>query len=482
MLDLRPVGYVIGLLVVVLGAAMMLPFLADVIDGQGHGDTFGLAALVTTLTGTAVTMACANGRGSGLTLQQTFILTTGTWFVLPVFGAIPFWIGAPHVSYTDAFFEAMSGLTTTGATVFTELSTLPAGTLLWRALLQWFGGVGIIVVALAFLPSLKVGGMQIFRSEGFDTFGKILPRAAEIAASVSWIYVGLTLACTLCYTWAGMGGFDALLHALTTVSTGGFSSYDASIGQFGGAVEYVGVVFMIIASLPFVRYVQLAAGSAEPLLTDSQIRSYAIAIAAIATVMILYVQATTVLGVEETFRKVLFNTVSIMSGTGYASVDYQLWGTFAVAIFFLIGMIGGCAGSTACSVKIFRYELLFASLHAQIRRIHSPSGVFTTRYEGRAVSDDIINSVMAFFVLFLASLAIISIILSMMGLDTITAVSGAASALANVGPGLGPEIGPAGNYSSLPDAAKWVLAMAMLLGRLELMSVFVLFTVGFWRQ
>ncbi len=482
MLDIRPVGYVIGLLVAVLGASMVVPFMADVIEGKGALGTFGLSAMITTMTGAMVTLACADERQQGLSLQQTFLLTTGTWLLLPVFGALPFWIGAPNASYTDAFFEAMSGLTTTGATVFSGLDDMPAGTLLWRALLQWFGGVGIIVVALAFLPSLKVGGMQIFRSEGFDTFGKILPRAAEIAASVSWIYLGVTLACLLGYTWAGMSGFEALLHALTTVSTGGFSNHDASIGHYAGNVEYVAVVFMLIASLPFVRFVQLISGTAQPLLHDSQIRSYFIVIGVVVALLTLHVRFSVGEEWEVAFRQVLFNTVSIVSGTGYASTDYQLWGPFAISIFFLIGLIGGCAGSTACSVKIFRYELLFAALRSQIRRIHNPSGIFTPRYEGRPISDDIMNSVMAFFVVFLLSLGMIAIVLSLMGLPPVTAVSGAASALANIGPGLGEEIGPAGNYGGLPDGAKWVLAMAMLLGRLELMSVFVLFTAAFWRQ
>ena len=482
MLDLRPVGYVIGFLTAALGAAMVVPFLADVIEGRGDPGTFGTSAFLTVLTGVALMLACASSRTSALSLQQTFLLTTLTWLLLPVFGALPFWIGAANASYTDAFFEAMSGLTTTGATVFTGLSDLPAGTLLWRALLQWFGGIGIIVVALAFLPSLKVGGMQIFRSEGFDTFGKILPRAAEIATTVSWIYLVVTGVCALAYTRAGMNGFDALLHALTTVSTGGCSRYDASMGQFSGAVQYVAIVFMIIASLPFVRYVALVTGDLRPLFRDSQVRSYLVVIAVSVGVLTVYVQTTTFSDFEEAFRSVLFNIVSIISGTGYASADYQLRGPFAVAIFFLLGLIGGCAGSTACSVKIFRYELLIATLAARIREVHAPAGVFTPRYEGRPIAEDVMNSVMAFFMLFLSSLAVIAVILAFLGLDPVTAISGATSALANIGPGRGPEIGPAGNFGGLPDSAKWVLAMAMLLGRLELMSVFVLFTAAFWRR
>ncbi|MBL4806028.1 MAG: TrkH family potassium uptake protein [Rhodobacteraceae bacterium] len=482
MFDLRPVGYVIGLLIAALGATMVIPYMADMLEGNGHGETFATAALVTVLTGGVIAMASANSRTGALGLQQTFLLTVGSWLVLPFFGALPFWIGAPDASYTDAFFEAMSGLTTTGSTVFTGLDEMPAGTVLWRSLLQWFGGVGIIVVAMAFLPTLKVGGMQIFRSEGFDTFGKILPRAGEIASRISVIYLTLTVLCYLGYVMVGMSSFDAVNHALTTLATGGFSNHDASFGAFRGPAEYVAAVFMILASLPFVRYVQLLAGTAQPLWRDTQIRNFLAALTVIILIMVLYRAYANGDPIFQSFRSTFFNVTSIMTGTGYASEDYQLWGHFPVTMFFLIGLIGGCAGSTCCSIKIFRFQLLFAAINEQIKRVHSPNRVFGLRYEGRPVGDDVLSSVMAFFVMFMLTLAVLAVILGMMGLDTITAISGAAAALANIGPGLGAEIGPAGNFSGLGDSTKWVLAAAMLLGRLELMAVYVLFTVTFWRR
>ncbi|MEM8871555.1 MAG: TrkH family potassium uptake protein [Pseudomonadota bacterium] len=482
MIDVRPVGYVIGLLVSALSVSMLLPLLADVIDGRGDLSTFGISATITALSGAALVLGCADPTQKELTLQQTFLLTTSTWVVLPIFGALPFWIGAPNVTYTDAFFEAMSGFTTTGSTVFSELQSLPAGTLLWRGLMQWFGGVGIIVVAMAFLPTLRVGGMQIFKSEAFDTMGKILPRAAEIAGSISTIYVTLTAVCALGYAWAGMTFFDALVHAMTTVATGGMANNDASFGAYQGAPEYVAVIFMLLASLPFVRYIQLLAGSARPLWRDSQVRWFFILTIVVVAVLTLWQFVQFDRAAEPAFREALFNAVSIVSGTGYSSTDYQLWGGFAVAVFFLIGLVGGCAGSTCCSVKIFRYQLLFSAIRLQVQRIHSPRGVFTLRYDGRTVEDDVINSVMAFFVLFFLSLAAVAITLALFGLQPITAISGAVAALANIGPGLGPEIGPSGNYAGLPDQAKWLLAMTMLVGRLELMSVFVLFTFAFWRR
>ncbi len=481
MIDLRPVGYVVGLLVAVLGIAMVLPMLVDLAEGRGHWPVFMEAGLITTFSGSMIALACSNGVREGLSIQQTFLLTTGVWLTLPIFGAIPFIIGATDSSITDAVFEAMSGLTTTGSTVLAGLDTLPKGLLLWRGILQWLGGIGIIVVAMVFLPELKVGGMQIFKSEGFDTFGKILPRAGQIATQISVIYLWLTGACVLAYLAVGLSTFDATVHALTTISTGGFANYDRSFGAFTGAPEYVASVFMILSALPFVRFVQLINGNVTALHKDPQIRGFLLTIAVLVLVIVVLLQGVFPHSLEQSFREALFNVTSIISGTGYASVDYMLWGSFAVALFFFIGLIGGCAGSTACSIKIFRYQLLFASIRAQLQRIRSPHGIFTPRYDGRPVSEDVLNSVMSFFMFFIVTLGLVAVALSMTGLDFITSVSGAGAALANVGPGLGPTIGPAGNFSSLNDTAKWILTVAMLLGRLELMVVYVILTVKFWR-
>ena len=482
MIDLRPVGYIIGLLVGVLGLTMLVPFAVDLSYGSPSAGTFALCAMITVVAGGAIALATANASLSALTIQQTFLLTTLSWLVLPVFGALPFWLGEPNATYTDAFFEAMSGLTTTGSTVFTELETLPRGALLWRGLMQWFGGVGIIVVAMAFLPTLKVGGMQIFRSEGFDTIGKVLPRAAEIATSISVVYLVLTVSCIAAYAMVGMDVFDAVVHSLTTVATGGFANYDDSFAGFSHATEYVSAVFMLLASLPFIRYVQILNGSAKPIFRDSQVWAFFgfWAILVIAMASYRYYSASD--SAEGAFREAVFNVTSILTGTGYASTDYGLWGAFPMMLFFLMGLVGGCAGSTCCSIKVFRFQLLAAAVRSQIQKIHSPSGIFTPRYQGRSVSEDIMSSVMAFFVAFMLSLATLAVILGLLGLDPITAISGAATALANVGPGLGDQIGPSGNFQGLPDSAKWVLSAAMLIGRLELMAVYVLFTAAFWRH
>lgn len=482
MIDLRPVGYVIGLLVASLGLTMLAPLALDLWDGNGHWYAFLESAVITILVGGLVALACANGVSERLSLRQTFLLTSLVWLMLPLFGALPFVLGATHASFTDAFFEAMSGLTTTGSTAFTGLDDLPRGLLFWRGLLQWLGGIGIIVVAMVFLPELRVGGMQIFRSEAFDTMGKILPRAAEIASSISTIYLSLTIACALCYAASGMSRFDALVHAMTTVSTGGMANTDISFGLYGASAHYIAVVFMLLAAIPFVRYVQLIAGTAQPLLRDPQIRGMLTVVMVCVLLITSWVWGREGIMTEIAFRESLFNVTSIITGTGYSSADYMSWGTFPVVMFFFIGLVGGCAGSTSCSVKIFRYQLLFASIKSQIRQIHSPHGVFTPRYDGKPVGDDVLNSVMAFFVSFVLLLGLVSVLLGMTGLDFITSVSGAATALANIGPGLGTQIGPAGSFAGLNDTAKWILAFAMFIGRLEILVVLAILTPKFWRS
>ncbi|MGI3168734.1 TrkH family potassium uptake protein [Pseudooceanicola sp. C21-150M6] len=481
MIDLRPVGYVIGLLVAVLGLTMLLPLAVDIAEGRGHWPAFAESALLSFCIGGLTALACQNGTREGLTLQQTFLLTTGIWAIAPLFGALPFILGDTQASVTDAVFEAMSGMTTTGSTVFSGLDTMPRGLLLWRGMLQWLGGVGIIVVAMVFLPELRVGGMQIFRSEAFETMGKILPRATAIAAQISVVYVALTVVCALTYLVLGMNAFDATVHALTTISTGGFSTRDASFGAFSGPMEYAASFYMILAALPFVRYVQLLNGNVLALPRDVQVRGFALTILAFVGVTFIGLLHIFPHHWEKSLREALFNIVSIMSGTGYASVDYMSWGSFLITIFFFVGLVGGCAGSTACSIKIFRYQILFAAIRSQIRRIHMPHGRFTPRYDGRPIPVDVMGSVMSFFVFFVVSMGVLAIALALTGLDYVTAISGSATALANIGPGLGDIIGPAGNFGPLNDTAKWLLTIGMLCGRLELMAVYAILTVQFWR-
>ena len=482
MIDPRPVGYVIGLLVATLGGMMLFPMALDWSAGDPNWMAFLESAVVCLAFGSMLAMACANRAGRGLTLQQSFLLTTGVWVALPVFGALPFVIGAPDASATDAIFEAVSGMTTTGTTAFSGLDALPMGTNLWRGILQWLGGLGIVIVAMIFLPVMKVGGMQFFRSEGFDTLGKILPRALDISSALIQVYVVLTVACAATYFALGMNGFEAVVHALSTVSTGGFSSSDQSFGLFIGAPEYAASLFMLLASLPFIRFVQLMQGQVAPIWRDRQVRAYlrwnVYAIAAVLAYEVFDRGAP----FWPTLRESTFNIISTFSGTGYASVDLASWGPFPFVVLIVVGLIGGCTSSTGCSVKVFRYLVLIEAVKAKVRQLHSPSAVIDVRYGGEKLSLDIINSVIVFFTMFILTLGFLAVGLSLAGLEAQTAVTAAWTAVANVGPVFGPEVGPTGAVDGFPEIAKWMMIAGMLLGRLELLSVYVLFLARFWRN
>ncbi|TGD42390.1 TrkH family potassium uptake protein [Pseudotabrizicola sediminis] len=481
MSDLRPVTYVIGLLVAAMGVFMLFPLALDRAAGDPNWQAFAQAAIVCLVAGGGTALASANGAGGSMSLQQIFLLTTGVWVAMPAFGALPLIMGAPDLSMTDALFESVSGMTTTGTTVIVGLDALPLGANLWRGILQWLGGLGIVIVALLFLPVMKVGGMQFFRSEGFDTLGKVLPRALDISAALVQIYVWLTVACAMTYFALGMSGFDAVMHALTTVSTGGMSSHDASFGMFQGPLEYAAVAFMLLGSLPFIRFVQLAQGIFLPIWQDPQVRAYLrwnlYAVLAVA----VYEVTTHGMGFEMALRESAFNVVSTFSGTGYSSVDLSGWGSFPFVILIIVGLIGGCTSSTGCSVKVFRYLILFEAIKVQIKRLHNPSSVNPLRYAGRTVGQDVVDSVIVFFTLFILTFGVLSVALSLTGLEFKTAVTAAWTSIANVGPVFGREVGATGAVSGFPTSAKWMMMAGMLVGRLELLSVYVLFMRRFWQ-
>jgi len=482
MLDPRPVGYIIGLTTAVLGLLMLFPMALDWAAGNENWPAFLESALITFAAGGLVALASQNAVSRGLTLQDVFLLTTGVWVVLPLFAALPLMLGKPGAGFTDALFETMSGMTTTGTTVFVGLDDLPPGVNLWRGITQWIGGLGIIIIALIFLPVMKVGGMQFFKSEAFDTLGKVLPRSVDISVMLVQIYLVITVACTLTYWALGMSGLEAAVHAMTTIATGGFSTSDASFTKFGGGAEWVAVVFMLLSTLPFIRFIQLVQGTARPLLTDSQVRTYllwvVLAVLAVALWRIVMQDAA----LEPALRQSAFNVVSIFTGTGYASADVTLWGPFPFVILIIVGFIGGCTSSTGCSVKVFRYQVMFQAISTQLRRLSAPSAVLHVRLDGRSVGEDVITSVIAFFVLFILSFGLLAAGLSMTGLATKTAVTAAWTSIANIGPVFGPEVGPTGAVGDFPLFAKWLMIVGMLVGRLELMSVFVLFTWRFWMR
>lgn len=464
-----------------LGAAMIFPILVDLYDRDANAAAFGESALLTIFVGATTATACGGARRQGLTKQQGFILTTTCWLAFSAFAALPMILGAPHLSFTRAFFESMSAMTTTGATVIVGLEEMPRGLLLWRLMMQWIGGLGVVLLAMILLPVLGIGGMQILRIGDFNTIDKIMPRARDMALSFGSVYVGLTVVCAMAYDWAGMSVFDAWGHAMSTIATGGMANYDASFAGFSAAAQYIATVFMLLSSLSFVRYVQFAAGDMGPLFRDTQIRAflgiYFGLAAALALARLLEGHA---LG-EQELREVAFNLASVLSTTGFATADYTEWGSLAAVVAFCAMMICGCSGSTSGGPKVFRYQLLATATAAEIARLRRPHEVHVLRYQGRRVGSDVTNSVMALMMSFFLTLGLGAVALSAIGLDPVTAISGSAATLSNVGPGLGPVIGPAGNYASMPDPALWVMSFLMLVGRLELLTVFVVFTAAFWR-
>ncbi len=483
MLEIRPVLFVIGILLSILAAAMLIPAVVDLAIGHPDWHVFLASAAVTLFVGISLVLT-SQGRGLDLKMRQAFVLTSLSWVVIAAFAALPFAFSELGLAYTDAFFESMSGITTTGSTVVIGLDDAPPGLLLWRALLQWLGGIGIIVMALSLLPMLRVGGMQLFRLESSDMSEKVLPRAAQIASSIGLIYLALTILCAACYALAGMPWFDAVAHSMTTIATGGFSTSDVSIGFFNSAqVDLVATVFMVLGSLPFVLYLRAVRGRPESLWRDTQVQWFLITVTVSILVMALYLWDTRPdVPFGDALRLSSFNVVSVMTGTGYATSDFALWGSFALGMFFFLMFIGGCAGSTTCGIKIFRFQVLFATAFTQIEKLLHPHGVFIPYYNRKPIPESVVESVLSFFFLFVVCFTLLAMGLGLLGLDFLTSVSGAATALANVGPGLGPVIGPAGTFAPLPDEAKWLLSFGMLIGRLELFTVLVLFAPSFWRD
>jgi trk system potassium uptake protein TrkH len=480
-LDFRPVLHVLGILLSILALSMVLPMLTDLYYGSLDWRAFFISILITAFFGGAL-MLSTSGQVLNINRREGFLLIVLCWVVISLFAALPLWLSHIGLDFTDAAFEAVSGITTTGSTVIVGLENTPPGVLLWRALLQWLGGIGIILMAMSILPFLKIGGMQMFQTELSES-EKALPRATRFAASIGIIYVVLTILGIISYHMAGMSLFDSIIHSMTTLSTGGFSSYDSSFAGFEQpAVHYIAVIFMILGGLPFILYLKAINGNARPLLTDSQVRWF-LSIVLVSTVtMIIYLMKDGQTDLATAMRLSAFNVVSIITGTGYSNGDYNAWGGFAIGLLFFLMVMGACAGSTTCGIKIFRFQILYAVTKVQIRQLMHPSGVFIPHYNRKPIPKGVPSSVMSFFFMYVLSFAILAILLSFVGLDFLTAMSGAATSISNVGPGLGEVIGPAGNFESLPDSAKWILCIGMILGRLELFPVLVMLSPQFWQR
>ncbi|GHD42534.1 trk system potassium uptake protein TrkH [Marinobacter persicus] len=479
--NLRPVIQILGFLLILLSFLMTLPVNLLMLGETPDWLAFVKSASICFVVGLTLFLSVGRKRHP-LKQREMFILTVSSWVVLPLFSSLPLLLSDLNLSITDAFFESISGVTTTGSTVMSGLDHLPGDILLWRSIMQWMGGIGIIGMAVAILPFLRIGGMRLFATESSEWTEKAVPRTNRLARGLVFSYFTLTFGCILTYWLLGMDLFKAVNHAFTTVSTGGYSTSDSSMGQFEQLpILFASTLFMMLGGIPFFLFVRLLNGQTGPLFRDKQVRFFlkflVIVAATIAAYRIMKEEAPAV----DAFVHALFNVTSVVTTTGYASQDYSLWGPFVVVLFFFLTFVGGCSGSTSGGMKIFRFQLSMLLLREQVIRLLHPNAVIARHYNGRIINDEIVASSVAFSFIFLATLAVVAAILAFLGLDLVTSLTGAATALANVGPGLGDTIGPAGNFQTLPDAAKWVLMGAMLLGRLELLSVFVLFSPHFWR-
>ena len=479
---LRTIGFIIGLFLITLAIAMVVPMATLVIfERTSDMPSFLWSSMITFLAGLALVIP---GRPEHVHLRprDMYLLTVSSWLVVCIFAALPFLL-TQHISYTDSFFESMSGITATGSTVLNHLDDMSPGILMWRSLLHWIGGIGFIGMAVAILPLLRIGGMRLFQTESSDRSEKVMPRSHMVAKFIVLAYVGFTALGSVAFWLAGMSLFDAINHAMSAISTGGFSTSDLSLAKWHQpAVHWVAIVVMILGSLPFTLYVATLRGNRGALFRDEQVRGLLGLLLMTWLVMGTWYWATTDLPWYDALRHVALNVTSVVTTTGFALGDYSLWGNFALMFFFYLGFIGGCSGSTAGGVKIFRFQVAYILLKANLHQLIHPRAVIKQKYNGHRLDDEIVRSILTFSFFFTITICLIALALSLLGLDWMTALTGAASTVSGVGPGLGETIGPAGNFASLPDAAKWILSFGMLLGRLEIITVFVLCIPAFWRH
>jgi len=479
MSNYKTVFFTLGILQIILGIFMIVPIIIQFLYSEVDSSFFG-ASIVTIIFGILFFLSNLD-HDKKLTLQQAFLLTALSWFSIAVFGSLPFVFSDLGFSFTNAFFESMSGITTTGSTIISNLNEMPKSILLWRAILQWLGGIGIIIMAITLMPIMNVGGMQLFQISNNDSSEKILPKSKEIALRLIYIYSSLTLLCLITYKIFGMGLFDSLTHSMTTIATGGFSNYNESIGFFDSiSIEISSMIFIILGSIPFIAYIKFISGNKKIFIKDSQIKFFFGVIIFSIIILTLYLLINN--SEELSLRSIFFNVVSILTGTGYVNAEFDGWGSFALILFLVLMFIGGCAGSTTCGVKIFRIQILYLFISNQLKKIIYPKGIFVLKYDQNPIDNKFIASIISFIYMYLVIFFSLTALLSLTGLDFITSISGAATSISNVGPGLGSIIGPNGNFSTLPDVSKWILSFGMILGRLELFAILVLFLPSFWRN
>lgn len=482
MIQGRFVVFILGIFLSILSVAMAIPALMDLLYRDPDWVYFAESATITGFVGILLALGFRSEEEPTFEVRETFILTVSSWVTISVFAALPFILSSAAPTFTDAFFEAISGLTTTGATVFKDLDYAPPGILLWRALLQWLGGIGIVVMALTILPALKIGGMQLFRSEFSDRSEKYFPRVSQISSAILSTYLLMSALCGVAYWLAGMTPFQAICLMMSTVSTAGFATSDLSLGYFDDIwIESIAIIFMIMGSITLLLFTRLLHGDLKPLLRDSQVRVYFSLIAIASALMAMWLWWTDQYNFFNALRYGTFAVVSIASTTGFTTADFNTWGSFPLIFLFLLMFVGGCTGSTAGGIKIFRYQILFKAAKQQILQLRRPHGVFVPLYNDQRLKEADFMSVLAFFALYIFCYAALALSFAVCGLDVISSLSGSATILGNVGPGLGTQIGPSSNFGTLSETAKWFTIFGMLLGRLELLTLLILFTPNFWR-
>ena len=481
MSNYKTVFFILGILQIILGLSMMIPILTQIIYSE-IDSSFIAASIISIVFGTLFFLTNLN-HDKRLSLQQAFLLTALSWLSIAIFGSLPFIFSDLELSVTDSFFESMSGITTTGSTIIPNLEIAQKSILLWRAMLQWLGGIGIIVMAITLMPIMNVGGMQLFKISSSDSSEKLLPKSKEIALRLIYVYLALTTLCALTYKIFGMNIFDSITHSMTTIATGGFSNYNDSIGYFNSlSIEISSMIFIILGSLPFIAYIKFLNGNRSILFSDIQIKSFIKIIIFSVLLLSIYMFFQVDSLSEMNLRPIFFNVISILTGTGYVTGEFDVWGNFPLIFFLILMFIGGCAGSTTCGIKIFRIQILYIFVTNQLKKIIYPKGIFLIKYDKNTIDDKFMASIISFIFLYLVIFFFITAFLSLSGLDFITSISGAATSISNVGPGMGSIIGPSGNFANLPDLSKWVLSLGMILGRLELFAILVLFLPSFWRN
>ena len=481
MTNYKTIFFALGILLVILGLFMIIPIVVQFIFDQKNS-AFLTSSFITIFIGVLLILSNLE-KDRKLNLQQAFLLTSVSWVGIATFGSLPFLFSDLDLSVSEAFFESMSGITTTGSTIINDLDKAPKDILIWRAILQWLGGIGIVVMAITVLPLLNIGGMQLFRMENLETTEKILPKAREVGFIIFAIYFTLTIICTISYCIVGMNLFDGIAHAMTTIATGGFSTYNDSIGFFQNPkIEIVSIIFILLGSIPFITYLHFLHGNKMIFFKDVQIRGIVYFLIFSIVIMFFYLQSNNDYTLLNNLRIATFNVVSILSGTGYVTSDFSLWGNFPLIFFLFLMFIGGCAGSTTCGIKIFRLQILGSFVINQTKKLIYPNGIFPMHYNNKKISNPFMSSIITFIFLYFLIFFILAILLSLTGLEFVEAVSGAATAISNVGPGLGDMIGPNGNFNEVSDASKWILSFGMILGRLEIFAILVLFFPSFWKN